>query len=189
MLWNLLYLKIIFLIQKIIIFIFIYKTFIHFKINIFNFTLNNKFIKEIYFIHKCLLNNNLIKFKKYYNPNLSIIIPVFNSENYLMRLLQSIQNQKLKEIEIIFVDDCSNDKSIQLLNEYSKIDNRIILIKNKKNKGTLYSYVKGSLLSKGKYLMFLDHDDILLSNLHILCKLSNKYDKDINDFSYIRNYK
>ena len=185
MLWKLIYLKIIFLIQNIIIISSIYKTFIQFKINMVNLTLNNKFIKEIYFIHKCLLKNNLIKFKRYNKPNLSIIIPVYNSENYLMRLLQSIQNQKLKEIEIIFVDDCSKDNSSQLLNEYSKIDNRIILIKNNKNKGTLYSYVKGSLLSKGKYIMFLDHDDILLSNLHLLYKISKKYNKDINDFSYI----
>ena len=85
------------------------------------------------------------------------------------RLLKSIQLQKLisspnynnillsnniylrikvKEIEIIFIEDCSTDKGFQLLKEYSKIDQRIVLIKNEKNKGCLYSYVKGILETK-----------------------------------------
>ena len=101
------------------------------------------------------------------------------------RLLRSIQNQKLKEIEIIFIEDCSTDKGFQLLKEYSKYDKRIVLIKNEKNKGCLYSYVKGILEAKANYTMIIDNDDMLLPNLKELYEISEQNNKDINDFSYI----
>lgn len=93
--------------------------------------------------------------------------------------------QKLKEIEIIFIEDCSTDEGFQLLKEYSKIDKRIVLIKNEKNKGCLYSYVKGILETKAKFTMIIDNDDMLLPNLKELYEISEQNNKDINDFSYL----
>ncbi len=68
----------------------------------------------------------------------------------------------LKEFEIIFVDDCSTDKSVKAINKYRKIDKRIKLIKNKVNKGTLYSRSQGVIHSKGEYVIFIDSDDLVL---------------------------
>lgn len=88
-----------------------------------------------------LLNNKL--FKKGDNPKISIICPNHNRGKYILRLLRSIQNQLFDDIEIIFVDDYSNDNSTKLIEEYQKKDKRIILIKHKKNKGTLISRNEG----------------------------------------------
>ena len=70
----------------------------------------------------------------------------------------------LKEFEIIFIDDCSNDNGVKLINEYIEIDKRIKLIKNKINKGALYSRIQGAIHSKGEYIIFIDSDDLVLRN-------------------------
>ena len=73
--------------------------------------------------------------------------------------------QELKEIEIIFVEDCSTDNGLELLEKYSKIDKRIKIIKNKRNEGCFYSYARGIIEAKANHTMFLDDDDMLLSHL------------------------
>ena len=117
-------------------------------------------------------NNNLIN-HKYFNkndkPKVSIICPVFNREKYLIRFINSIQNQIFNDIELIFVDDCSNDKSIQIIEKCKKNDKRIILIKNKKNKGTFISRNIGVLTSKGDYLILPDPDDIISRDIIYKC--------------------
>ena len=150
-----------------------------------NINIYSKFKNEIDFLRSCINNTTIEKFEKCSEPKLSIVIPVYNSEKYLNRLLRSIQKQKLKEIEIIFIEDCSTDKGFQLLKEYSKYDKRIVLIKNEENKGCLYSYVKGILETKAKYTMIIDNDDMLLPNLKELYEISEQNNKDINDFSYV----
>ena len=145
----------------------------------------SKFKNEIDFLNSCISNTTIEKYEKCSEPKLSIVIPVYNGRKYLNRLLRSIQEQKLKEIEIIFIEDCSTDKGFQLLEEYSKYDKRIVLIKNEENKGCLYSYVRGILEAKSKFTMIIDNDDMLLPNLKELYELSEQNDKDINDFSYI----
>jgi glycosyltransferase involved in cell wall biosynthesis len=67
----------------------------------------------------------------------------------------------MKDLEIIFVDDCSTDNSVNYIKEAQKIDPRIILLKNKKNMGTLYTKSKGILSAKGKYIYTLDSDDMI----------------------------
>ena len=98
------------------------------------------------------------------NPKVTLIATVFNKYNYLFSLITSIQNQKLKEFELICIDDYSTDKSINIINDFSRIDKRIKLIKNKKNRGTLYSRAQGALFSKGEYIIFIDGDDLLLKD-------------------------
>ena len=72
----------------------------------------------------------------------------------------SVQNQDLKDIEILMIDDASKDNSVNLIKELMVKDKRIILIQNEKNRGTLYTKVKGILMAKGKYILILDEDDI-----------------------------
>ena len=115
-----------------------------------------------------LIQNNKIEMIYFMSdinvPKISFIIPVFNKEKYLKSLIISIQNQLIKEFEIIFIDDCSSDQSIKIINEYSSIDRRIKLIKNKENRGTLYSRSQGCLHSKGEYIIFIDPDDLVLKD-------------------------
>jgi glycosyltransferase involved in cell wall biosynthesis len=87
----------------------------------------------------------------------------------LLRLLRSIQNQFFDDIEIIIVDDFSMDNSIKLIERYQKEDERIILIKNNKNKGTLISRNIGIINSSGKYIIMPDADDILSENILKTC--------------------
>jgi len=93
------------------------------------------------------------------NIKVSIIIPVYNVEKYLRKCLDSVINQTLKEIEIIIVNDCSPDNSEDIILEYK--DSRIVYIKNKNNLGSGGSRNIGLSLAKGKYLSFIDPDDLL----------------------------
>ena len=154
----------------------------------------NYFVKFNY-INECnkiedylkLCNNELIKLKKikkYKNPKISIISPIYNRGRYIKRFIKSIQNQNFKEIEIILIDDCSRDKSKLLIKKYIQEDNRIILIENKKNKGTFASRNIGILKSIGQFIMLPDPDDILeQSCLKYFYNLAKK-----NDYELIRFY-
>ena len=111
------------------------------------------------------LKNNFTKFDYYdyiNNPKISFIASVFNKENYLSTLIKSIQLQLLKEFEIIFVDDYSTDKSIEIIEKFQKSDKRIKLFKNKKNMGSLYTRYFGAINAIGEYIIFIDSDDIVL---------------------------
>jgi glycosyltransferase involved in cell wall biosynthesis len=105
---------------------------------------------------------NEIFFPEIVKPKLSFVSSVYNKEKYLSSFISSIQNQDLKDFEIILVDDYSTDKSIQKINEFQSKDKRIKLIKNIKNQGALNSRYKGAMFSKGEYIIFVDSDDIVL---------------------------
>ena len=91
-------------------------------------------------------------------PKVSIIVPVYNVEKYLERSLNSLINQTLKDIEIICVNDGSKDNSLKILEEYSKKDNRIIVI-NQENAGVSVTRNSGMKIAKGQYIGFVDSDD------------------------------
>ncbi len=90
----------------------------------------------------------------------SVIIPVYNTEEYLREALDSIVDQTLKDIEIICINDGSTDGSAEILEEYAKKDNRISII-TQENKGLSCSRNAGMMKAKGKYIYFMDSDDIL----------------------------
>jgi glycosyltransferase involved in cell wall biosynthesis len=106
-----------------------------------------------------------------------------------MRFLRSIQNQIYHNFEIILVDDCSRDNSIKLIEDMQKEDERIILIKNKRNKGTFKARNLGALYAIGKYIIFPDPDDILYKSTIKYCyNLAEKYNYEIINFSlYLGN--
>ena len=88
----------------------------------------------------------------------SIIVPVYNVEKYLKRCIESLQNQTLKEIEIILVDDSSKDQSFKICQEAAKEDPRIKVIR-KQNEGAGIARNAGLKLATGKYIGFVDSDD------------------------------
>ena len=99
--------------------------------------------------------------KTKYNPLVSILIANYNNEVYLKKCLESVLNQNYKKIEVIVVDDNSNDNSLNILNKYG---NKIIIIKNKKKTkygsyNQINAYQLGFKKSKGKIIFFLDSDD------------------------------
>ena len=90
----------------------------------------------------------------------SVIVPVYNVEQYLKRCLQSIINQTLSNIQIICVDDGSTDGSLKILEEYAKEDSRIVVI-NKENGGPSSARNAAFPYVNGKYIYFVDSDDWL----------------------------
>lgn len=93
----------------------------------------------------------------------SIIIPLYNTEKYIVDTLDSISKQSIKSIEILVVDDSSTDKGPELVAEYIKKKNRSVkLMKNQSKKGVSGARNTGIKQAKGKYIGFLDSDDILL---------------------------
>ena len=97
-------------------------------------------------------------------PMISVIMSVYNSELYLREAIDSILDQTYSEFEFIITDDCSTDKSLRILEEYSKKDCRIVLLKNSENIGLTKSLNKMIEIAKGKYIARMDADDISLPN-------------------------
>ena len=126
-------------------------------------------------------------YEKVMEPKISIILPVKNREEFILRSLRSIQNQPMKDIEIIFIDDASTDKSVALIEEYQKTDKRIVLIKHGENLGTLKTRNEGIYKARGEYIQFVDSDDVLFYNiLNIAYEEAKKGDYDIIQFKVIR---
>ena len=105
-------------------------------------------------------NHKIISYKEIKNKKVAFITPVFNQINYLSSFISSIQNQKLKEYELIFIDDFSMDNSTKFILQAKNADKRIKLIKNKKNMGALYSRYIGQKIAEAQYSIFVDCDDI-----------------------------
>lgn len=97
------------------------------------------------------------------NIKISILVPIYNVEQYLSRCIDSVLSQEFTEYELILVDDGSPDSCPQICDEYARKDSRIKVI-HKKNGGLVSARLAGFENSKGKYLMFLDSDDYLLPN-------------------------
>lgn len=91
----------------------------------------------------------------------SVLMPVYNSERFLKESISSILEQTYSNFEFIIINDGSTDKSLHIIKQYLEIDNRIILI-NKTNSGIVDSLNEGIRISKGKYIVRMDSDDISL---------------------------
>ena len=96
-------------------------------------------------------------------PLVSVIIPIYNTEDYLREALDSVINQTYKDIEIICINDGSKDNSFKIMEEYAQKDNRII-IHSQENKGLPATKNVGVSLAKGKYITFVDSDDTISPN-------------------------
>ena len=140
-------------------------------------------ISQLYHISKNHLTEKLVdKYNTYMNicqkgilldnktfnlslsPKISVIMPLYNGGKYLYYSLRSIQNQKMKDIEIILINDCSTDDTLQIIEKYMKEDPRIKLINNEKNRRILYSKSISALYANGKYILELDQDDMFITD-------------------------
>lgn len=95
-----------------------------------------------------------------HNPLVSIIIPIFNAENFITKTLESVVNQTYSNIEVILVNDGSFDKSETLITSFCKKFDWIKIL-NQQNQGVSVARNNGLINSNGKYVLFLDSDDIL----------------------------
>ena len=129
-------------------------------------------------------NRKLIRVE---NPKISVVIPMYNEEKNVLPIIRSVQNQNLQELEIVCVNDNSNDGTLSVLKSLQKEDPRITIITNKVNRGVIYNRIYGGMQSRGEYVTFLDADDSL-ANINILNEAyeiaTKKYDEKIDIVHY-----
>ena len=114
---------------------------------------------------------------------ISIVIPVYNAESTIEKCIRSILEQDVKEIEVICVDDCSKDNSFEVLQKVAEKDDRIVVLRNDKNEGTLITRMRGIREARGEYIMFADNDDWYVPN--VFSKLYTEIkSKDIDILMY-----
>ncbi len=103
-------------------------------------------------------------------PKFSVVIPLYNKENFISDTLQSVLNQSFNDFEVLVVNDCSTDKSIDIVKTFS--DNRIQVIEHQNNKGLSASRNTGIRAANAAYVAFLDADDLwkpqFLETIHFL---------------------
>ena len=124
------------------------------------------------------------------NPLISVIIPVYNVEDYLERCLDSVTSNTYRNLEIICVNDGSPDNCQVILERYAKEDSRIKVI-SQANKGLSAARNAGIDISKGDYLYFLDSDDWIHQNaFNVLLYAANKSNADIivGGFKYVSSF-
>lgn len=95
---------------------------------------------------------------------ISVIIPIYNCEDYIKQCLDSIKDQSLNDIEIICIDDASTDNTLNIINDFSKKDKRIKCIMQSKNFGAGPARNRGLELARGEYISFVDSDDFIIDN-------------------------
>jgi len=106
--------------------------------------------------------------------NISVVMPVYNVEQYVGQAIQSILNQTFSDFELLIINDCSPDGSVEICRQFK--DPRIKIIEHKKNRGLAGARNTGIRHSQGKYIAFIDSDDIWEPE-----KLSTHYDHLEND--------
>ena len=132
--------------------------------------------KEILEFRKINSENILydrIKYKKSENPDITVVLTMQNQAHCIHKALRSIQNQSLKNLEILIVIDCSYDNSTETIEKYMQEDERIVVVKHDTLEGIVKTRSEGIRLAKGKYIIALDgddaflHKDILYNSLYI----------------------
>ena len=115
---------------------------------------------------------------------ISVIVPIYNSEDYIDRCVRSIVEQSYKNIEIILVDDGSTDNSSMMCDEWAKNDKRVKVI-HKENGGVSSARNEGLKIAKGDYISFVDSDDYI--DKKMIEKMLNQMEKGNTDL-VICNY-
>lgn len=122
------------------------------------------------------------------NALISIIVPVYNVEEFLRQSLDSLVNQTYKNLEIICINDGSPDQSLAILKEYAKKDSRIVLI-DQANTGVAEARNRAIKVATGTYMMFADGDDWLeLDACETLTAIMEAEEPDVIMYSYYREY-
>ncbi|WP_294379379.1 glycosyltransferase [uncultured Clostridium sp.] len=124
------------------------------------------------------------------NVKISVIVPVYNNEKYLERCINSLIKQTLKEIEIILINDCSTDGSLNILKEYEKkYSDKIVVISHKEKKGPGGSRNTGIDMAHGEYIGFVDSDDEVSCDMfEYLYKIAKRANYDLVDCKFFDEY-
>ena len=151
-----------------------------------NITMSYILKKANNYIHACVngkLKNGIKKSSK--NPRITTLTAFYNREKTIKAAIRSIQNQNMPDIEILLINDASTDNSLNISKILQKQDPRIKIINNKENMGPLYSKSIGVLNANGKYIIYLDSDDLFINeNLFNICyEEAEKNNIDILEFS------
>lgn len=120
------------------------------------------------------------------NTKVSIIIPIHNLEGFLEKSLTSVMQQTLKDIEIICVNDASDDNSLNIIEKFANDDSRIKIINLEKKEGQGYARNRGIEIAQGEYIGFVDGDDWV--ELDMFEKLYNKASQTDSDMVICSNY-
>ena len=108
---------------------------------------------------------------KQYKCKISILIACYNSSRYIRRTLDSLLNQSMADIEIICIDDVSSDETLEIIEEYAKKDQRVIIVRNEVNSGQAVARNNGLKIASGEYITMIDSDDWFESDaLEMICK-------------------
>lgn len=129
---------------------------------------------------------------------LSVIVPVYNTEQYLQRCIDSLINQTYKDIEFIFVNDCSPGNAEEIINKYKEKDSRINYVTYEKNRGLFRARIAGAEKATGEYIAFMDSDDYATLDFYntlIKCAEENNVEiavgktifKNVNNVNSVRN--
>lgn len=127
---------------------------------------------------------------------ISIVIPLYNAQTYLERTLTSIKEQTFGDFEVLIVDDCSTDQSLEIAREFAASDDRFTVFTNEENSGKAYVLKNYLGRTEGKYIAFIDADDfwdrsklekqftLMEEHNYLLCYTA--YDKVNADFETIK---
>ena len=122
-------------------------------------------------------------------PKISIVLPTYNGEKYIQESIESIINQTFKDWELIIVNDCSNDDTSLIVNEYIKKDNRIRVINNNENKKLPASLNVGFNNAKGEYYTWTSDDNlyknIALEVMYDFLEKNKKYQMVCAGMNYV----
>ena len=113
-------------------------------------------------------------------PEVSVIVPVFQAENYIRDCLLSLQKQTVKDLEFLLIDDCGGDGSMAIAREMAQDDSRLKIMTHPSNLGPMMARYNGVVEAAGEYITFCDSDDILPDNaIELLLSAAEKSKADI----------
>ncbi len=123
-----------------------------------------------------------------YNPKISIIVPMYNSESTIGKCIESILQQTLSELEVILVNDGSTDNTLDICKKYSKRDSRIVVV-SQENKGLISARKRGVEISSADLIGFVDSDDWIEKDMYEnLYEIFNNYHVDVVSSGIFRDY-
>lgn len=119
---------------------------------------------------------------------ISVIVPVYNVENYIDKCIKSLLHQSIDDFEILLIDDGSTDNSGAICDEYAKKSDKVKVI-HKKNRGLSSARNYGLQIAEGEFVSFVDSDDWIHKDMYLkLYKIAKKYDADIALSGYLKIY-